>query len=124
MRRKIKSRGRDGVKEYLREVKPAHQKIIRRLRSLVRKAVPELHEELKWGNPCYVLGKNENVCGIYVVSDHVNLSFFSGTELNDHKGLLEGTGKRMRHIKLQKLSDIDAKVLTALIQQAALAASK
>lgn len=32
---------------------------------------------------------------------HVNLGFFQGADLPDEHGLLEGTGKRMRHIKLR-----------------------
>jgi hypothetical protein len=31
---------------------------------------------------------------------HVNVGFFRGAELPDPRGLLEGTGKLMRHVKL------------------------
>jgi len=40
--------------------------------------------------------------------DHVNVGFFRGAELPDASGLLEGTGKFMRHVKLrpgQKIGD-------------------
>jgi hypothetical protein len=33
-------------------------------------------------------------------NDHVNVGFFFGAFLEDPSGLLEGTGKRMRHVKL------------------------
>ena len=32
---------------------------------------------------------------------HVNVGFFRGAEIADPKGLLEGTGKLMRHVKLR-----------------------
>lgn len=38
---------------------------------------------------------------------HVNLGFFHGAELDDPAGLLEGSGKFMRHVKLRPGSRID-----------------
>jgi hypothetical protein len=49
---------------------------------------------------------------------HVNVGFFNGAALRDPAGLLEGTGKRMRHVKLKPGFDIDSSSLTALIHAA------
>ncbi|MFQ5640310.1 MAG: DUF1801 domain-containing protein [bacterium] len=49
---------------------------------------------------------------------HVNVGFFRGTELADPDGLLEGTGKYMRHVKLRPESDVDATVLIKLVDAA------
>ncbi|MDP9099585.1 MAG: DUF1801 domain-containing protein [Verrucomicrobiota bacterium] len=49
---------------------------------------------------------------------HVNVGFFRGAEIADPKGLLEGTGKFMRHVKLSPERDIDAAALTQLIETA------
>jgi hypothetical protein len=49
---------------------------------------------------------------------HVNVGFFLGAELSDPSGLLEGTGKFMRHVKLKPESDIDAVALKKLIKLA------
>jgi hypothetical protein len=49
---------------------------------------------------------------------HVNVGFFQGAELADPAGLLEGTGKYMRHVKLRPGGDIDAAALTKLIESA------
>ena len=49
---------------------------------------------------------------------HVNVGFFLGAQLADPKGLLEGTGKFMRHVKLRPESDIDSIELTKLIKTA------
>lgn len=49
---------------------------------------------------------------------HVNVGFFRGAELADPEGLLEGTGKFMRHVKLRPARDIDDAALTKLIETA------
>jgi len=41
-----------------------------------------------------------------------------GAELVDPVGLLEGTGRHMRHVKVRPGSDVDAKALTELIDTA------
>ena len=49
---------------------------------------------------------------------HVNVGFFRGAEIADPDGLLEGTGKFMRHVKLRPECDVDAGALTKLIETA------
>jgi len=47
---------------------------------------------------------------------HVNVGFFRGAELPDPGELLQGSGKRMRHVKLRPGDDIDEGGLIALLQ--------
>jgi hypothetical protein len=49
---------------------------------------------------------------------HANVGFFRGAELADPGGLLEGTGKFMRHVKLRPERDVDATTLMKLIETA------
>ena len=49
---------------------------------------------------------------------HVNVGFFYGAMLKDPAWLLEGDGKRMRHVKLRPDQDLDADALRALIATA------
>lgn len=49
---------------------------------------------------------------------HVNVGFFRGAELPDPQGLLEGTGKFMRHVKLRSGCDVDDAALIKLIETA------
>lgn len=55
---------------------------------------------------------------VAVFRAHVNVGFFQGAALDDPKGLLEGTGKRMRHVKLRPGVDVEATALAALIEAA------
>jgi hypothetical protein len=49
---------------------------------------------------------------------HVNVGFFRGAELSDPAGLLEGTGKFMRHVKIRPGRDVDGEALAILIEMA------
>lgn len=49
---------------------------------------------------------------------HVNVGFFYGAMLGDPAGMLEGSGKRMRHVKLKPDSELDANGLRDLIHAA------
>ena len=55
---------------------------------------------------------------VNVFRKHVNLGFFYGAELADPKALLEGSGKRMRHVKLLPGEKVDTRALNALIKSA------
>jgi hypothetical protein len=49
---------------------------------------------------------------------HANIGFLFGAELDDPAGLLEGGGKRMRHVKLRWGEPVDEGALAALINAA------
>jgi hypothetical protein len=51
-------------------------------------------------------------------TSHVNVGFFYGAELADPAGLLEGSGKRMRHVKLRPGAFINSAALSRLIDEA------
>ena len=50
--------------------------------------------------------------------NHVNVGFFYGAVLKDPAGLLEGSGKRMRHVKLKRGIELDSAALRDLIDVA------
>jgi hypothetical protein len=60
----------------------------------------------------------DNICLIVVYRDHVNLLFPRGVDLKDPRGLLEGSGKAMRHVKMLSTSDVERPGVRALIRQA------
>lgn len=74
----------------------------------------DVREILHGGHPTACIG--EAAFGyVNAFSAHVNVGFFRGTELPDPTGLLEGTGKVMRHVKLRPGDRIDSAALTELI---------
>jgi hypothetical protein len=55
---------------------------------------------------------------VNVFRSHANVGFFRGAEIADPKGILEGTGKLMRHVKVGPGRDVEPAVLSALIRAA------
>lgn len=49
---------------------------------------------------------------------HANVGFYYGATLEDPAGLLEGEGKRMRHVKLRPGKELDEEALSDLIAAA------
>jgi hypothetical protein len=103
---------------YLKDQSPKNQAIIRALRRFVKSAQPELSEAVKWGNGCW-LGSKGPVAYVYSADGYVQFGFFHGSALKDPNGLLEGSGKFVRHTKVYKPADIDKKAFAALLKQAA-----
>jgi len=89
------------------------------LRVLVKQVAPGASETVQpgWKAISYAYGRT--FCSIMPMSDGVNLAFPEGAELPDPHGLLVGTGKRMRHVRVTVGEEISSPELTALIRAAA-----
>jgi hypothetical protein len=86
------------------------------LRRLIREAAPDASESIKWGQPVYdVKGPFAH---IKAFKSHVNFGFWRGAEFTDPKGLLKGSGSRMRHVELRGPADIDTFTLQAMVRTA------
>jgi hypothetical protein len=55
---------------------------------------------------------------VVAYANHVNLGFFLGAELDDPKALLEGSGKKIRHIRIEASADLRRKPVRDLIDLA------
>ena len=89
------------------------------LRKTINTSIPQAQEIVKWGNPCWVMGKR-NIAFICSYTSHIDLGFFQGARLQSP--LLEGTGKGMRHIKVRSPQDItkNEREISRLLKEAAL----
>lgn len=104
------------VDEYIKNL-PSHQaEIVSALRQLVLKTEPETKESFKWAQPVYERGGP--FCYIKAFKDAVNFGFWRGVDLKDPNRRLEGTGEKMRHVKIKQLSDVDEKAFAAFVKQA------
>jgi hypothetical protein len=61
---------------------------------------------------------SEHFCYLGAYRDHVNLGFYYGAELPDPEGLMEGTGKKLRHIKVRDAEGVGQSSLRRYIQVA------
>jgi hypothetical protein len=94
-----------------------HKAIIAKLQKLVVKIAPNLIENSKWGNGCWLKGKLP-LLYIHTKEDHLQFGFFAGSMLYDSKKMLKGNGKFVRHVRIEKLEDIDVAILSSLIRSA------
>jgi hypothetical protein len=84
---------------------------------VMRQCGDDVRELLHDGHPTACVG--EAAFGyVNAFRDHVNVGFFRGAEIDDPAGLLEGTGKLMRHVKLRPEHDVNETALTKLIETA------
>jgi len=60
----------------------------------------------------------EHYAYIGVQKAHVNLGFYYGAILPDADGLLEGTGKKLRHLKIRSLDVAESTAVKALLKAA------
>lgn len=58
------------------------------------------------------------VCMVSVFARHVNLTFMQGADLDDEAGVLRGSGKRMRYIRVGTVADLDRPEIRAYLRQA------
>jgi hypothetical protein len=94
-------------------------------RALVNETAPDAHEEVdesaKVGGFTFIPGTYKGlILTIAPQKDYVNIIFSKGVELMevDSEGLLEGTGKRARHIKNRSEEDLQRPGVRALIEAA------
>ena len=84
---------------------------------VLRQCGDDVREILHDGHPTACV---EDVAFAYVnvFSAHVNVGFFRGAEIADPAGLLEGTGRFMRHVKVRPDGGVPATALEGLISTA------
>jgi len=72
-----------------------------------------------WHDGCPVACLGDVAFGyVNVFTSHVNVGFYQGASLPDPAHLLQGAGKRMRHVKLRPGTAINAAALSRLIEAA------
>jgi hypothetical protein len=89
--------------------------IARKWFEAMRSCGDEVRETLHDGCPVACLG-DVPFAYVNVFTAHVNVGFFQGASLPDPAHLLQGNGKRMRHVKLRPETPTDAAALSRLIE--------
>jgi hypothetical protein len=100
---------KDPVEERIAQHPPTIAELMRALRWLVRETRPELPEMIDRDGVIRYGGTNLRDWTYYVSGHkaHANLGFARGASLPDPHGLVEGTGKNLRHVKVRRPEDVD-----------------
>jgi hypothetical protein len=116
----------DAVTSILDPFAPEVRELALAARDLVRSLLPDAVEELDARDRLlgysFIPGTYRGLAvAIAPQRSYVNLMFSKGVELTaiDAKGLLQGTGKVARHVRIQRREDLDEPELRKLIQAAA-----
>ena len=110
--------GRDpSIPEWFREQAPDLEPTARRWWEQMRGCGADVREALHDGCPVACV-RDAPFAYVNAFTAHVNVGFFRGAILPDASGLLEGKGKRMRHVKLRPGSEVSSDALRALIDSA------
>ncbi len=113
----IEAKPVETVEAYIAALDPVRREIVTRLRRVVRDAAPRAIESLKWGQPVYE--QSGLLCSIAAYTSHVNLGFYAaGCVLSDPDRLLEGTGEKMRHVKIRTVSEIRSGLFGSWVKKA------
>ena len=111
----------EAVDALLAKHPPEMQAIERRLRESILAAMPEAREYVDTGNKllAYAVGPRMRDLAFAIIAHkgHVNLQLADGVDLPDPDGIVEGTGKRIRHVKLRTVDDVDRPAVRALIEE-------
>jgi len=103
------------VEIWLDEQAPELRGIAKRWFSEMRACGEDVQELVHDGCPVACVG--DAAFGyVNVFRAHVSVGFFNGVELDDPAGLLQGAGRRMRHVKVRPGDELDVAALSRLIE--------
>jgi hypothetical protein len=107
---------------FLASFTPAVRALALEARALILDVHPGATERVwpGWKNVGYGTGPSmgEMVCAVAPVTERISVNFARGTELPDPAGLLEGQGKRGRHVKLANAEALRSPAFRALLEAA------
>jgi hypothetical protein len=110
------------VRAFLAPYDPQVQTIALRLRELVLQVAPGAMEQVDYPAKLVAYGwrqtYKDTICVIMPLKAAVNLGFPRGVDLPDPAGLLTGTGKRARHVKITAIEEVEMPALRALLEAA------
>jgi hypothetical protein len=106
----------ESIDAYAKSLGDWRGDVVRELDALVRKAAPGTSGSIKWAQPVYEL--QGPFAYVKAFTTAVNFGFWRGADLSDPDGALEGTGDRMRHVKIRSAEDVDPERFTAWVKEA------
>jgi len=112
----------EAIQQFIKEkVKPEHQEIYLRFRTLIQTSFPELKEEMRGGTEKYygvpVYRQNKIVITVSPTQKGITFSFAEGKQFEDKYGLLEGVGNKTLNLRITNFNDYSEDVLKYYIRQ-------
>jgi hypothetical protein len=106
--------------DLLTERTPQVAEAARALQREVAAALPDAHVEYDPGNLLLAVGLSPRMRDLLFAiiphTAHVNLQLADGADLPDPTGIVEGTGKRIRHVKVRSAEAAASPAVRDLVQ--------
>ena len=112
--------GNQKINDFLNDVRSISLEQVEKInpiRCIFNGASQELTEEIKYGGLVF-LKSGSLIGGIFPYKKHISIEFSNGADFSDPSGLLEGRGKRRRHLKIFEDQGIDDKNVSFFVEQA------
>jgi hypothetical protein len=110
----------DKVNDFLADTQftsPEQCELVTSIRELFLSANTDLIDDIKYGGIVFHLS-GTLIGGIYTYKEHISIEFSDGASFTDPDSILEGKGKKRRHLKIQSSEDISQKNAASFIGQA------
>ena len=113
----------DGFQEIIDRANPHVCELAQKAKALISEVYPPVFEVAwpKQGIIGYGVGPkkmSEHFAYIAVLKERINLGFYYGADLPDPQGLMEGTGKSLRHVKIRQQEQLEDPALRELLEKA------
>ena len=102
--------------DWAKRLEGWHADALRIVRALVTHHAPQATLAIKWGQP--VWEQNGPFAWAKPSAKHFSFGFWRGADLDDPGGHLEGSGDRMRHVKITSAEHLAELPLESYVKQA------
>ena len=113
---------RTALEEFLDSSTPEVRALALKTRQLILDVILEAEEVVDPPSRiiAYGFGRkySDLICSIAPYKAYVNLIISKGTELPDPQGLLSGTGKRARHVRITTAEEVEQPGVRSLLEKA------
>jgi hypothetical protein len=110
----------DRVNDFLADTQltsPTQFEMVTSIRELFLSANSDLVDDIKYGGLVFNLS-SVLIGGIYTYKEYISIEFSNGANFTDTDSMLEGKGKKRRHLKIVTKEDISQTNAAFFIKQA------
>lgn len=107
------------IDDYIAGSAEAVRPLLTELRAFIHAAMPGATEAMRYGAPYFLNAHSVPVIYLFSSKDHVNFGFLRSNDLSDPDGVLRGSGKPSKHIRVYPDTSYDMDLLREFLGQCA-----
>jgi hypothetical protein len=98
------------------KVQPEFRPVVAAIRKVMKESAPDAQEVISYGIPMY--GLKRPLAWINPSKTGITFGFRQGASFTDRYGLLRGTGRHAKHVRMRNLGEVNSGALRYYIRQA------